>query len=101
MMGVCVVLSTPGFIIALRKSAGYGMAVNFTLYVFAAIIVVWLPLFQNAIEYGAILPENCKGHDFRYHAMAVVFAAFYWLILQIFAMPLAVLIRRLRRRSDP
>jgi hypothetical protein len=65
------------------------------------IIIVWLPLFQNAIEYGAVLPENCQGRDFRYHAMAVVFAAFYWLILQIVAMPLAVLIRRRARRSDP
>lgn len=101
MMGFCVILSTPGLIIALRKSAWYGMAVNITLYVFAAIVVVWLPMFRNVIEYGAIFPGNGQGHDFRYHAIIVIFAAFYWLIVQIVGMPLAILIRRRIGRSGP
>jgi hypothetical protein len=99
LLGCCVILSTPGLIVALRKSAWYGMGVNSALYVALCITVLCLPLFQHEVEYGATLPNNCQINILKFDVVGVVVIGLYWLIFQIVVMPLAVLIRRRQERG--
>jgi ABC-type transport system involved in multi-copper enzyme maturation permease subunit len=96
LIGTCMVLSIPGLIIALKKHAWYGISVNSTIFVFFGIVAVWVPLFQNVVDYGQILPDVTDIHDSRYNLIGVIFLGPYWMIFQVITIPLAALIRRRR-----
>lgn len=99
-LAFCVLISAPGFVIAVRKSAWRAIVVNFVIYLVVGTAVVLLPFLQNKLERGTWTPESWPFVQPGYHLWGVLSVGFYWLIFQVIGITAATVIRRRRRRRS-
>lgn len=98
-LGVCALMSAPGIVIALRKSARRGIVVNLMIYLVVATALVLRLFVENKLDHGTWGPESWPFFELGYVLFSLAGIGVYCLIFQVIGITAATVIRSRRTRS--
>ena len=100
-VGVCVLMSAPGIVIAFLTSAWRGVFVNAVIYLVVGTAIPMSLLVQNKLDHGTWGPKSWPYIEMGYTLMAVVGLGIYCLIFLLIGIPVATMLRRRRQGRKP